>query len=495
MNRWLMAVAGLAILSRPFLKADTLDEIRARGELRWGGDASGGAPYIIERSPGQEPAGFEAELARYLANQLGVRSRFVPRHWEMLPQDLKRGDIDVILNGYEWSADREKEMASSIPYFVYSLQLVTGPGSPIHRWEDLVGKRVGVLRDSAAHRYLEGYAEGRGTKVVALGEEGVTGVMKLVREGRQLDATLQDLPAVIYYVQQGNGFGDLRLVGSPVEPGYYVAYVRRRDGRLRQALDVALRQALTDGTLRSIYERYGLWNADQERLLAAGAHWPPSQQEPSPPMLHYALLLAQAALTTVALACLSMPLAIVLGLMVAIGRLYGPRWLNALLGGYVEVLRGTPLLLQLFVIYYYLPNLGIELPAFWAGVAGLAINYSAYEAENYRAGLLAIPVGQMEAALALGMSTSMALRRVIVPQAMRIVIPPVTNDFIALFKDTSVCSVVAVLELTGRYRGLLVNHPQAAGELGALTALLYLLMSYPLSVAARRLERRYPRHA
>src|SRR5262249_19534652 len=171
------------------------------------------------------------------------------------------------------------------------------------------------------------------------------------------------------------------------------------------------------------------------------------------------------------------------------------RWLAWPLAAYVELLRGTPLLLQLFVIYYLLPNLGIYLSAFWAGVLGLAINYSAYEAENYRAGLLAIPAGQMEAALSLGMSTPTALRRVIVPQAVRIVIPPVTNDFIALFKDTSVCSVIAVTELTGRYRHLLVDHPRLLMELGLMTALLYVLMSYPLSLVARRLDRRFSKVA
>src|SRR5262249_40192565 len=149
-----------------------------------------------------------------------------------------------------------------------------------------------------------------------------------------------------------------------------------------------------------------------------------------------------AAAVTVALSFGSMPLAIAIGLMVAIARLHGPRPLRWVLTGYVELIRGTPLMLQLFVLFYLL-----KLSPWVAGIAGLAINYSAYEAEIYRAGLQAIPAGQMEAALALGMSRWMALRRVIVPQAVRIVIPPVTNDFIALFKDTSVCSVITIIEL------------------------------------------------
>src|SRR5579871_2198885 len=129
--------------------------------LRWGGDASGGAPYIIERGADQKPVGLEGELAEYLAGRLGVPSQFVQKDWDMLPQDLARGDLDVILNGYEWSPERERKMASTIPYYVYRLQLIVAPTSPIHDWDELRRARsgqtlkVGVLSDSAAHRYLE----------------------------------------------------------------------------------------------------------------------------------------------------------------------------------------------------------------------------------------------------------------------------------------------------------------------------------------------------
>ncbi len=184
-----------------------------------------------------------------------------------------------------------------------------------------------------------------------------------------------------------------------------------------------------------------------------------------------------------------MPIAIVAGLLIAIGRLYGPRWLAMPLAGYVEVIRGTPLMLQLFVLFYVLPELGVMLCPWAAGIAGLAINYSAYESEIYRAGLQAIPKGQMEAALALGMSRKLALRRVIVPQAVRIVIPPVTSDFIALFKDTSICSVLTLTELTKRY-SILSNTVGGVVEFGIATAVLYLAMSLPLSWFSRWMERR-----
>ncbi len=196
-----------------------------------------------------------------------------------------------------------------------------------------------------------------------------------------------------------------------------------------------------------------------------------------------------AASMTIILACSSMPLAMVMGLGIAIGRIYGPRPLSRVLAGYVEVVRGTPLILQLYFLFYLLPEVGITLTPWTAGIFGLAINYSAYEAEIYRAGLQAIPRGQMEAALALGMSPSLALRRVIVPQALRIVIPPVTSDFIALFKDTSVCSVITLIELTKEY-SILFSSQGGVVEFGIATAALYMAMSLPLSWFSRWVERR-----
>ena len=152
---------------------------------------------------------------------------------------------------------------------------------------------------------------------------------------------------------------------------------------------------------------------------------------------------------------------------------------------------GTPLLLQLYFVFYLLPGVFplLTLSPLQAGIIGLAINYSAYEAENYRAGLLAIPRGQMEAALSLGMTPVTAIRRVIVPQALRIVIPPVTNDFIALFKDTSVCSVILITELTRKYNELYNFNRDYIAELAFVTAGLYLVMSYPMALLAQWLER------
>jgi polar amino acid transport system substrate-binding protein len=132
-----------------------------------------------------------------------------------------------------------------------------------------------------------------------------------------------------------------------------------------------------------------------------------------------------------------MVVAVVVGLALAIIRRYGPPFAATLTVGYIETIRGTPLLIQILFIFYGLPNIGIKLDPFVAGVLALGLNYAAYEAENYRAGLSAIPHGQTEAAVALNMTQAQALRYVIVPQAFRIVMPVMTNDFISLLKDSS----------------------------------------------------------
>lgn len=498
MHKFVIVLASMELifprLFVPHAFADTLGDIQQRGSLRWGGDASGGGPYIYQ-GPQNKLVGFEYELVEYLAQQLGLRGEYINWEWENLPLILDRGSIDLVLNGFEWSAEREQLWSSTIPYYIYKLQLLARSNdNSIQDWDDLTAtpgrqrKRIGVLQGSAAERYVESRF---GNRVELKKYPEVTSVMGLVEQG-QLDATVQDAPIVTFY---GAEFPGLRVVGEPQAPGYYVGYVRRGDDELRERLNDAISQAIADGTLRRIYEKYGVWNDDQLALGELASNWPP-KVPPTPSrwvnMPNYVRLLLAAAWTTIQLSFLAMPLAIVLGLLVAIGRLYGPWWIRWPFAVYVEFLRGTPLLLQLFVIYYVLPQfLGVSLPEFWAGVLGLAINYSAYEAENYRAGLLAIPRGQMEAALSLGMSTPTALRRVIVPQAVRIVIPPVTNDFIALFKDTSVCSMIAVVELTGMYRFLFQSHPRLMLEFGLLTAFLYLLMSYPLALVARRLETRF----
>lgn len=477
--------------------ADALADVRARGVLLWGADEEGGAPFVFrDRDDPDRLIGFETELMARIAQDLGVSSKFEQAQWDQLLSFLDRGGVDVVVNGYEWTAQRARKFLATRPYLAYQFQLLARRDGPVHCWADLRmpkaggGRwRVGVLIGSASLTTAEQLG-GPAVEVVTF--PGATDAMMAARNG-QIDATLQDLAATQYYLERPE-FAELAAAGPPEGLGYYVMYLRPGEERLRDAIDASIGRLLDAGALQAIYERYGIWTPTQA-LLSVYQHRETSTvvregRGLDPGMLarFFPSLLASAGMT-VLLSVTSFPLAVVFGLLIALGRLHGPRPLAVLLGAYVEVIRGTPLMFQLFVIFYLLPELGLTLPALVAGVLGLAINYSAYEAEIYRAGLQAVPDGQMEAALALGMSRRLALRRVVVPQAVRIVVPPVTNDFIALFKDTSVCSVITLTELTKQY-SILANTYGGVIEFGLAAASLYMIMSLPLSWFSRWFEAR-----
>jgi polar amino acid transport system substrate-binding protein len=203
----------------------------------------------------------------------------------------------------------------------------------------------------------------------------------------------------------------------------------------------------------------------------------------------YMPLLLQGALVTVEISAASMAIAIGLGLLMAVLRVFGPRAVAWLVIAFIEVIRGTPLLIQLFIIFYGLPAVGIRFSPLWAAVIGLGINYAAYEAENYRAGIQSIPQGQLDAALALGLTRLQTIRKVILPQAVRLVIPPVTNDFIALLKDSSLVSVITMVELTKMYGQLAATNYDYIG-IGLLTAAIYFVLGLPIARLSRTLEAR-----
>ena len=473
----------------PWQKATGLERVHSSGKLRYGSDMEGGGPYAYPdpKSP-RDVTGFEVELMALLARDLKAAPEFCQGQWDMLLPLLDLGRSDIVVNGYEWTPRRARDYLATRPYYVYQLQLMVSRGSQIHGWNELKQPRtgggrwtVGVLAGSAADAFtaLEG-----GENVRAVQFSGATDAMTAVQNG-QCDATLQDVPAARFYIDRYPG---LELAGPAVGHGYYVIYTRAKDQALRNALDQGLARLIAAGDLRRLYEKYGIWNEAQRELDSFTG---PREVVSSVPdetgwalVTRYWSRLLEAAGVTIVLSLSAMPLAMLLGLMIAIGRIYGPAPVRAVLTGYVELIRGTPLMLQLFVLFYLL-----KLNPWIAGISGLAINYSAYEAEIYRSGLQAIPRGQMEAALALGMSRWLALRRVIIPQAVRIVIPPVTNDFIALFKDTSVCSVITLIELTKEY-SILANSTGGAIEFALAASLLYMLMSLPLSWFSRWSEQR-----
>jgi polar amino acid transport system substrate-binding protein len=462
--------------------------------LRWAADAEGGAPYIfLDPKDINRHIGFEVDLKDALAKELGRRIEFVQYDFKSLTSGLQRGDFDFAMNGVEDTPDRRKALRLSRPYYVYSLQLVVRKDES--RFETLdqckaLGAVVGTLEDTAAERLLK--KMGITERVYGNQVEPYTD-LKLDR----LDAVLLDLPIAMYYAQPDE---KLKFVGPPIAPGNYVIAFRKDEEALASEFDAALDRLAQKGELRRIYQKWNIWDDLQQRafspqgvsndvLLESGKEWTLGVYLP--------VLLAGAA-TTVILTFSSMLLAMALGLPIALLRLYGPaplRW-SAMI--YVEFFRGIPILILLYLLYFGLPliaeyyhlPMNMKLQAVAAAILGFGLNYAAYQAEIYRAGIASIPVGQWEAGASLGMTRLHIFRRIILPQAIRVILPPTTNDLVALFKDTSIVSIIAVDELTKEYM-MLAKSSLKYLEIGLVTAVLYLMMSVPLGYLSRYLERRW----
>ena len=190
---------------------------------------------------------------------------------------------------------------------------------------------------------------------------------------------------------------------------------------------------------------------------------------------------------TLKMTALAYVIAVVVGLLLALARRSRRRGVAVAAGWYVDLMRGTPALTQLFLIYFGLASAGIVLSAFVAAVIGLGLNYAAYMSEVYRAGIAAVHRGQREAALAIGMTNALAMRSVILPQALRIIVPPMANYAVSLLKDTSVASLISAPELMLRARDLSSEYFMPM-ELYLVVGAMYLVMAYPLGKCAQYLE-------
>ena len=460
--------------------------------LLWGGDAEGGAPFV-EADPADpsQVRGFDVLVAETIARGIGRRARFVQVQWSSIDQSVERGDFAIGLSGVEDTPARRIRHAVTIPYFEFREVLAVRPEDR-GRWSnmaDLRGRRVATLGATMAYDILVAASASHG--VIPVSYDDDVHPFSDLMAGR-VDAVLLD------HIIAERSLHRLRGGAFVVEPravavGHYVGVLARADSVLRDSLDVVLRAAMVDGTLERIYRSWNVWDESQgalfrrvaggkrdiavDGMLGAGSVWA------------YLPSLGRAAVITAVLSALSMTLAIVVGVLVASGRVYGAAPLRALMTGYVEVMRGTPLLLQLFVLYYGLAGV-VRLPAFLAAVLGLGLNYAAYEAEIYRGALEAVSRTQLEAARTLGFSEGQILRLVRGPQALRYALAPMTNDFVALLKDSSLVSVLTVVELT-KQTAIYATNVGSWIVPGLLCAVVYLAMSLPLSRLGRRLERRW----
>ena len=506
-TRALLALAALLLVAAAALAQGGASR-GAPPPFRWGGDAEGGAPFV-EADPANlsRVRGFDVEIAEMIARGLGRAPRFVQVAYASIPASAERGDFDIGLSGVEDRPELRARHALTLPYYEFQEVLAVRPADAARyrTLADLAGRRVATLGGTMAYDIL--LAEQRRTGLVPVSYDDDVHPYDDLVAGR-VDAVLLDNLIADRSLRR-LGAGRFAIQPAPVATGYYVGVLASGRAALRDSVNEILRARMRDGSLERTFRAWGVWGDAQavhfrrtlSGIAAPERAGPPDSAPPVAPaeggapatpdrsVAAYLPALARAAAITLVLSLLAMALAVALGIAVASGRVYGPAPLRALLTVYVEVMRGTPVLLQLFVIYYGLSGV-VRLPAFAAAVLGLGLNYAAYESEIYRAALEAIPRQQLEAARTLGLSEGQILRLVRGPQALRLALAPMTNDFVALLKDSSLVSVITVVELT-KQTAIYATNVGSWVVPGLLCSAIYLAFSLPLSRFARRLERKW----
>lgn len=473
----LVLLAAMAVLVgtvAPASAQSALARVRAAGEIRIGLDATY-PPFGM--AEGGEFSGFDVDLARAVARELGVRPVFINASFDGIFPALQNGSFDLVVSAVTITPERQATLLFSDPYIDAGQGIVVRADSAITGLDALAGRTVGVQINTTAQFAMEGRPG------VTLAKYNSIDLALLDLQNGRVDAVASDGPVLRYMTRMS--FPGLKTVGEEYTDEQFGMVLARGSDDLRRAVNAALWRVQDSGEYARIH---ATWFGDTTTRAAAPTT-APKAFDTALIGRTWSLFVRGVAITAL-MAVSSMLLGLPLGLALALARVQPRPLLSAPAATYVELIRGTPLLVQILFIYFVLPSVGVNLPAYTSGILALTLNAAAYISEIIRAGIVSIDAGQMEAARALGMSYWQAMRRIILPQTFRRVVPPLTNESIALLKDSSLVSVIGLTELA-RTGQELASRYAAPLTIWPLVALLYLALTFPLTRLAQSLEKRW----
>ncbi|MBD0370726.1 MAG: ABC transporter permease subunit [Pyrinomonadaceae bacterium] len=469
----------LLFLPAPSFAQSALERVRKNGELRIGTDATY-PPF--ETAEGGTFTGFDIELGEAIAREMGVRATFINAGFDGIFPALQNGSFDAVMSSVTITPERSASMLFSEPYYDSGqLIAVRQDTQNINVPDDLTGKKVGVQINTTAQYDLEKRAG------VQVEKYNTIDLALQDLQNKRIDAVVGDAPVLKWMIFQS--FRQLKTVGRRFTDEKFGIALAQGSDDLRRAINAALWRIEDSGEYNRIHEKW--FGEAAERALAQTTGGGAGSRAFNFDLVRRLWRLFLSGLwLTARLAILSLAFGLPVGLLLALARVQSSKILAAPAAVYVEVMRGTPLLVQILFIYFVLPSFGVNIPAFWSGIIALTLNSAAYISEIFRAGILSIDVGQMEAARSLGMTYAQAMRRIILPQTFRRVVPPLTNEGIALLKDSSLVTIIGLTELT-RTGQELASRYAAPLTIWPVVAIFYLLLTFPLTRVAEYLERRW----
>ncbi len=442
--------------------------------------------YVDPRS--QQLTGYDIEVIKAVADRAGWRLEFVQSPFDAIFPALDSSRIDVIANQVTINPEREARYLFSTPYtFSHGVIVTAADNDDITSLDDLEGKTTAqsetsnwaqVARDAGAEvKSVEGFAE----------------AAELLKQGR-VDAIVNDNIAVLDYLAS-TGSKDVKIAGDAGDEVSQQAFAfRKSDAQLRDQANAALKELSDSGELQKISKKY--FGADVTVEDGGEVEVKGSDTRSTAEVVRDTAWPMFKGLVkgTIPLTVISFIVGMILALATALAQMSSSRWLTLPARFYVSAIRGTPLLVQLFIVFYGLPEIGLKIPSYPAACIALSLNVGGYAAEIIRGSILSVPRGQYEAATTIGMRFGQSMRRIILPQAARIAVPPLSNTLLSLIKDTSLASVVLVPELFKAAQNAAASSSEFL-PLYLFAGLYYWVVCWLVSLGQQRLEGRLERFA
>ena len=439
------------------------------------------APFVFQDDSNQY-TGIDMELIKAIAKDQGFTVEVTNPGFDAAINSVQTGQADGIIAGMSVTDARKKTFDYSDPYYTANSILAVKDSSNIKSYEELKGKTVGVKTGTASQTFLEENKSKYGYSIKTFSD--AASMYDSLNTG-SVAAVMDDEPVVKYAIKQGKN------LKTPIEgtPSGQVAFAVKKGSNpeLIEMFNNGLANLKESGKYQEILDKY-LASEEKESTVDESTIWGLLQN-------NYQELLKGLGVT-IALALISFAIAMVIGIIFGMFSVspYKPlRWIAEI---FVDVIRGIPLMIVAAFIFWGIPNLiesmtGQQSPinAFVAGTIALSLNAGAYIAEIVRGGIQAVPVGQMEASRSLGISYSKTMRKIILPQATKIMLPNFVNQFVIALKDTTIVSAIGLAELFKTGKDIIARNYQSF-RMYAILAVLYLIIITLLTRLAKRLEKR-----
>lgn len=458
--------------------------------------AMSGTYYPFTFKQGNDIDGFEVDVWKNIGEKIGYNVQFKTASFSGLFGMLDSNKANTIANQITITNERQEKYYFTEPVVYTGAQIIVkNDNNSITNLNDLKGKTVGVDLGSNYEEIIKQKTQGENVHVVTYQDTNVA--FNQLMMGR-IDAVVIDRVSAAMMISKGNL--PLKMVGEPIETleNAYPFTKTPANKELVDKINVAINQMRQDGTLAEISDKWLKTNvtAKGDANNVGAITYNADATNSSVFSIDYAMQIFPKVLlglkTTLIIAIVSMIIGLAIGLLLAITRVYNIPVIKQIAEVYISFFRGTPLLVQLFILYFGLPQIFPELKdmsGYIAAIIGLGLNSSAYIAEVFRSSIGAIDIGQMEACYSLGMTKGQGLRRIILPQAFRIAVPPLGNVFIDNIKSSSLAFTLGVVEILAQAQ-MVAAASYRFFEPYVIAALIYWVIILIFSALQKRLEKK-----